>query len=125
MVFEGMDPATDFRGGGFLSLQCLCDLYRLDSDLFRRLMFKTEGKRTLWEYPFAIAGVNITFTLIDMLHLRKEKASPANNAIRGFLKLLENEDETFALVYCIMFELLDQIWLDRQASYMEFQNVLK
>jgi len=28
-----------------------------------------EGDRSVWEYPFAVAGVNITFMLIQMLDL--------------------------------------------------------
>ncbi|KAJ8452643.1 hypothetical protein Cgig2_004979 [Carnegiea gigantea] len=33
------------------------------------LLRKQEGDRALWEYPFAVAGVNITFMLIQMLDL--------------------------------------------------------
>jgi len=31
---------------------------------------KKNGDRELWEYPFAVAGVNITFMLIQMLDLQ-------------------------------------------------------
>jgi hypothetical protein len=34
------------------------------------LLHKQEGKRAAWEYPFAVAGLNITFMLIQMLDLR-------------------------------------------------------
>jgi hypothetical protein len=37
---------------------------------FQRLLHKQEGKRASWEYPFAVAGLNITFMLIQMLDLR-------------------------------------------------------
>lgn len=36
---------------------------------FQDLLRKQEGDRSLWEYPFAVAGVNITFMLIQMLDL--------------------------------------------------------
>jgi hypothetical protein len=36
---------------------------------FRELLCKQNGDRALWEYPFAVAGVNITFMLIQMLDL--------------------------------------------------------
>lgn len=36
---------------------------------FQDLLRKQEGDRALWEYPFAVAGVNITFMLIQMLDL--------------------------------------------------------
>lgn len=36
---------------------------------FQELLRKQQGDRALWEYPFAVAGVNITFMLIQMLDL--------------------------------------------------------
>lgn len=36
---------------------------------FRRLLLKQPGKRAEWEYPFAIAGINISFMLTQMLEL--------------------------------------------------------
>lgn len=36
---------------------------------FRRLLFKQDGKRATWEYPFAVAGINVSFMLIQMLDL--------------------------------------------------------
>jgi len=36
---------------------------------FQDLLQKREGDRSVWEYPFAVAGVNITFMLIQMLDL--------------------------------------------------------
>ena len=36
---------------------------------FRDLLRKQVGDRSVWEYPFAVAGVNITFMLIQMLGL--------------------------------------------------------
>lgn len=36
---------------------------------FHRLLFKQGGQRAAWEYPFAVAGINITFMLIQMLDL--------------------------------------------------------
>ncbi|KAL5216090.1 hypothetical protein ABZP36_007491 [Zizania latifolia] len=37
---------------------------------FQELLCKQNGDRALWEYPFAVAGVNITFMLIQMLDLQ-------------------------------------------------------
>lgn len=36
---------------------------------FHRLLFKQGGNRATWEYPFAVAGINISFMLIQMLDL--------------------------------------------------------
>lgn len=40
---------------------------------FQRLLRKQGGKRAAWEYPFAVAGVNITFMLMQMLDLEASK----------------------------------------------------
>jgi hypothetical protein len=36
---------------------------------FKRLMLKQQGMRAAWEYPFAVAGVNISYMLIQLLEL--------------------------------------------------------
>lgn len=38
---------------------------------FQQLLRKQVGNRSVWEYPFAVAGVNITFMLIQMLDLEQ------------------------------------------------------
>lgn len=42
-------------------------------DSFQRLLHKQDGKRAEWEYPFAVAGVNISFMLVQMLDLQSGK----------------------------------------------------
>ncbi|KAK6162671.1 hypothetical protein DH2020_002512 [Rehmannia glutinosa] len=74
---------------------------------FQDLLRKKEGDRALWEYPFAVAGVNITFMLIQMLDLEAENES------------------AFDLLYCITFKLMDHQWLAMHASYMDFNTVMK
>ncbi|KAM0052440.1 putative ELMO domain-containing protein [Helianthus debilis subsp. tardiflorus] len=69
MGWQGKDPSTDFRGGGFISLENLLYLARNFPKSFQDLLKKQEGERAMWEYPFAVAGVNITFMLIQMLDL--------------------------------------------------------
>lgn len=41
---------------------------------FQRLLNKQAGKRSAWEYPFAVAGVNITFMIMQMLDLDAGKS---------------------------------------------------
>lgn len=36
---------------------------------FNRLLLKQAGERSEWEYPFAAAGINVSFMLIQMLDL--------------------------------------------------------
>lgn len=36
---------------------------------YQKILFKQDGVRAAWEYPFAVAGINVTFMLIQMLDL--------------------------------------------------------
>jgi hypothetical protein len=74
------------RGGGFISLQNLLFFSRKFPDSFQRLLHKQEGKRATWEYPFAVAGLNISFMLIQMLDLKAAK--PTSMSGITFLKIL-------------------------------------
>ncbi|CAN1145909.1 ELMO domain-containing protein A [Linum perenne] len=107
MGWQGKDPSTDFRGGGFISLENLLFFARNFPQSFQDLLQKREGERSVWEYPFAVAGVNITFMLIQMLDLEAENES------------------AFDLLYCITFKLMDNQWLTMRASYMDFNSVMK
>ncbi len=35
-----------------------------EPELFAALRWKRAGQRSEWEYPFAVAGVNVTFMLV-------------------------------------------------------------
>ncbi|KAL0812388.1 hypothetical protein Bca101_068831 [Brassica carinata] len=107
---------------------------RIDHQVcFRRLLLKQRGDRAKWEYPFAVAGINISFMLIQMLdlqntrtyvhavHASKPKCLPGMN----FLKLLEEDENAFDVLYCIAFAMMDAQWLAMHASYMEFNEVLQ
>lgn len=121
MGWQGKDPSTDFRGAGFISLENLLFFAKTYPKSFQRLLQKQKGNRATWEYPFAVAGVNITFMLIQMLDLRSKKPGTLLGTI--FLKMLAENEWAFDLLYCITFEMMDAQWLAMQASYMEF-NVL-
>ncbi|GMH21635.1 hypothetical protein Nepgr_023477 [Nepenthes gracilis] len=109
MGWQGKDPSTDFRGGGLISLENLLFLARKFPKSFQDLLRKQEGDRSLWEYPFAVAGVNITFMLIQMLDL--EAVKPRTLVGATFLKFLAENESAFDLLYCITFKLLDHQWL--------------
>ncbi|KAL7083400.1 hypothetical protein ABFS83_14G151300 [Erythranthe nasuta] len=123
MGWQGKDPSTDFRGGGFISLENLLYFARNFPKSFQSLLWKQEGDRALWEYPFAVAGVNITFMLIQILDL--EAVKPRTLVGATFLKFLAVNESAFDLLYCIAFKLMDQQWLAMRASYMDFNAVMK
>ncbi|XP_014633425.1 ELMO domain-containing protein C-like isoform X3 [Glycine soja] len=123
MGWQGKDPSTDFRGGGFISLENFLFFARNFPKSFQDLLRKQEGDRSVWEYPFAVAGVNITYMLIQMLDL--EAVKPRNLVGATFLKFLAENESAFDLLYCITFKLMDHQWLSMHASYMDFNAVMK
>ncbi|KAG2706635.1 hypothetical protein I3760_05G112700 [Carya illinoinensis] len=123
MGWQGRDPSTDFRGAGFISLENLLFFAKTFSASFQRLLKKQGGKRADWEYPFAVAGVNITFMIMQMLDLDASKPRTFIRAV--FLQMLSENEWAFDLLYCVAFVVMDKQWLDRNATYMEFNDVLK
>lgn len=179
MGWQGSDPGSDFRGGGFLALELLVYFAENDPREFQALMGKERGVRSEWEYPFAAAGVNLTFMLVgtcgkntesvvanwhnifqifkdwhiynmkeigvklhdgcslsnifsflslfiaECLDLRGIDRAPMTPAGQGFLRLLSTSDDAFEVLFIETFVLLDKVWLEHGATYMEFPIVLK
>ncbi|KAI9078174.1 hypothetical protein K1719_026646 [Acacia pycnantha] len=123
MGWQGKDPSTDFRGGGYISLENLLFFARNFPKSFQDLLWKQVGDRSAWEYPFAVAGVNITFMLIQMLDL--EAVKPRTMVGATFLRLLAENESAFDILYCITFKMMDHQWLTMRASYMDFNRVMK
>ncbi|MBA0770525.1 hypothetical protein Gotri_019151 [Gossypium trilobum] len=123
MGWLGPDPSTDFRGGGFISLENLIFFAKKYPQSFQRLLHKQDGNRSEWEYPFAVAGINISFVLVQMLDLQSGK--PSSRAGRRFLELLAEDEMAFDDLYCVTFQMMDAQWLVKRASYMEFNEILK
>lgn len=57
---------------------------------FQELLRKQNGDRAIWEYPFAVAGVNITFMLIQMLDLQAGLSTISFKRIKQFFCLKDN-----------------------------------
>ena len=111
---------------------------------FHRLLHKQDGTRAEWEYPFAVAGINISFMLAQMLDLQSGKIAqetkwnrwyqtvemclylcfltgkPSTLAGIRFLEFLEEDEMAFDNLYCVAFQMMDAQWLAKRASYMEF-----
>ncbi|CAL4930747.1 unnamed protein product [Urochloa decumbens] len=123
MGWQGTDPSTDFRGGGLISLENIIFFARNYPKSFQMLLNKVQGQRSDWEYPFAVAGINISFMLIQMLDL--QSTVPSSKSGIRFLELLGRDENAFDHLYCVAFRLLDAQWLVKRASYMEFNDVMK
>jgi hypothetical protein len=70
--------------------------------LWGRLLHKAVGDRSEWEYPFAVAGINVTFMLEELLEMRDPRTRaplldrlPVGAAARGFVGLLKESDTVF------------------------------
>lgn len=88
MGWQNDSPASDFRGGGLLSLEALNYLAAHHQQDFEMLRHKRTGHRSDWEYPFGAAGVNLAFTLTQTLDLRGVSPLPTAAAGRHFCALL-------------------------------------
>ncbi|VAI88278.1 unnamed protein product [Triticum turgidum subsp. durum] len=123
MGWQGRDPSTDFRGAGFISLENLLFFAKTFSASFQRLLQKQSGNRATWEYPFAVAGVNITFMIMQMLDLQSTKPRTFVKAV--FVQMLSEDEWAFDLLYCVAFLVMDKQWVEKNASYMDFNEILK
>lgn len=86
MLYQGQDPATDFRGAGVFGLDNLLYLAREHPQLWHKLRYKTQGVRAEWEYPFAVAGLNLTFMLAEVLDLQGDR-EPQKQAGKGVVEV--------------------------------------
>ncbi|CAK8575635.1 unnamed protein product [Lathyrus sativus] len=111
------------RGGGFISLENLIFFAQKYPASFQRLLLKQDGVRAEWEYPFAVARINISFMLVQMLDL--QSVHPSSLPGIYFLRLLEEDEMAFDILFCIAFQMMDAQWLAKHATYMEFNDVLK
>ena len=61
--FQGMDPATDFRGAGLLGARCIIWMCVEEPDISRAML--DTG------YPFAIAVINVVMACLNILHITR------------------------------------------------------
>ncbi|CAL5338651.1 unnamed protein product [Camellia sinensis] len=134
MGWQGEDPSTNFRSGihfvGELIVFCQ-DIFskirvwrdrlflndktthlRSFATSFQCLLKKQGGKRAAWEYPFAVAGVNITFMIMQMLDLDATKSRTFVRTV--FLQMLSENEWAFDLLYCVAFVAMDKQWLEKK-----------
>lgn len=124
--FQNECPASDFRGGGLLSLQCLVYMAETYPDTYKALAYKTHGPRSEYEYPFAASYIHMVFTLLDTLQLRN--LHTISRYSDGFLRAVMTQDhEDFGIVFQDMsvqaMIVLDDIWVSSSASYVDFPSV--
>lgn len=119
--FQGTDPASDFRGMGLLGLSNLVYFAEKYSDVFRAIV-KRNVDRGSRDYPAAVAGINITQTLFEMLNVNKP--INFNGPPLPIFRILFDHPFAFEEMYCTIFQVLDRTWDEMNASYMEFPKVI-
>ncbi|KAI7751864.1 hypothetical protein M8C21_003372, partial [Ambrosia artemisiifolia] len=123
MGWQGVNPSLDIRSCGFISLENLLYFAKTFPNAFRRLLLKQRGKMVTWDYPFAVAGINVSFMLTQMLELYQ--VTPTCDTCMNFVKILGEDEDAFDVLYCIAFIMMDAQWIAMHASYMEFNDVLQ
>ncbi len=125
MGFQGSDPATDFRGMGLLGLHNLLYMAEHRTDLFKKLLNGQHARLPAGHervYPVAVAGINITQMLYDLLNIGKNIDPTGANG--RLFKVLFDQPNIFEELYCLSFTLLDRTWDEMKANYMDFGKVL-
>lgn len=141
--FQGIDPATDFRGGGVFSLRNLVFLAELHPALFHECVHRVD-------YPFAVAGINVTMILTTLLHLNQRQTCLATRqkadrysyaqarenfskwlaegrSRSAFVNLHEQEEEAtrvFHEIYRLGCACVHAEWLKSNRNLMAFNSVL-
>lgn len=70
--------------------------------------------------------MNVAHMMGELLDLRGARGPPpATPAARGFLPLLAADADAFEQLFVLAYRLLDALWLEMRASYMQFPLVLR
>mmetsp|Transcript_126729 Transcript_126729/g.370340 ORF Transcript_126729/g.370340 Transcript_126729/m.370340 type:complete len:297 (-) Transcript_126729:48-938(-) len=137
--FQADDPRTDFRGGGFLALKCLCFL--ADRHREEALRWAEDARQGHSEMLFSAACINVCGLLIVQLQLNAQSivapvpnARPACNlALKNFMRQLpsaESEFEVFGELFVAVVHKLCLEWKAfcarrPDANLMHFGEVLQ
>lgn len=118
--FQGRDPATDFRGMGILGLRQLLAFSESaqGKSMFCSLLSSSSSTGHL-NFPFAIAGINITSSILGLRRptlFKQYLLITAGGATTS--------GEFFQALYCKVFGLFWQHWEQSEKNYMHFNRIL-
>mmetsp|Transcript_52270 Transcript_52270/g.118017 ORF Transcript_52270/g.118017 Transcript_52270/m.118017 type:complete len:297 (-) Transcript_52270:85-975(-) len=99
--FQSDDPRTDFRGGGYLALKCLC--FMADRHREAALRWAEDAREGHGEMLFSTACINVCGLLVVQLHLNAQSIVPpvpstrpaCNLALKRFVRQLPNAESEF------------------------------
>ncbi|DBA02074.1 TPA: LOW QUALITY PROTEIN: hypothetical protein N0F65_011141 [Lagenidium giganteum] len=119
--FQETNPDTDFRGGGMLALKCLVYAFEAyPQKMLEIVTMQKPSKDKKW-YPVCVAGINLTCMIAGLLKLGNGEYE---HTPETFWKLFE-EPAAFFHVFFVAFVKMDAAWARMNASYMEFNAVMK
>lgn len=97
--FQGLNPRTDFRGGGYLSLQCLVYFTKYNPEHFNVQKQRIKDHQ---DWFLAICCINITSYLVSYLHMSKGNSPISHNrimagrrAFKNFCRINQGDKKTF------------------------------
>lgn len=122
--FQSETPASDFRGGGLLSLECLVYMAEHYPGTYTSLAMETtqEKPNVFDEYPFAASCIAMVFYLIDALDLRRTDAQLSRYSY-GFWRAAKENEHLFEEIVVHSMISLDREWRRIDATYMDFPKV--
>mmetsp|Transcript_5810 Transcript_5810/g.22046 ORF Transcript_5810/g.22046 Transcript_5810/m.22046 type:complete len:448 (+) Transcript_5810:267-1610(+) len=94
--FQGKDPNSDFRAAGVWALQNLLYFSETYPKKFKRMVKKTRHEKNA--YPFAIAAINVTMLLLQVLGVHKRGDAHNLQSRKAFIDMLFEPDLPFRTV---------------------------
>jgi len=124
--FQREDPVSDFRGGGILAAKNLSFFLQSYSEAARDMISRRRGREAGENYPWAAAGINITRILSIIFEVVTPNGLTINivHSRKTYWKLLD-EIDGFSRLYSCAFCILDSVYGELNASYMDFPRVLE
>ena len=127
--FQNNDPASDIRGGGLLSLENM--LFFLQSHRYvaqNMIRKRAKGWETYETFPWAPASINLTRLVATEFGIcchggqttNQTEAYPPKPCYHLLL-----EQNGFSRIYVLAFLLLDKVWDECQATYLQFNSILE
>jgi len=119
--FQGLDPITDFRGGGLLSLRQLVYFADENKEIIDKINERANHVKT--GYGLAITGINITVMLMDALK---------SGHLKQYFYHRQINDNQLNQLYAQCFLLFDRLWAREQpedimrfsAIFTQFKKLL-
>ena len=134
--FQGKDPASDFRAMGMLGLKHLCYISSVHKKQFRELAAQYKKTKAEKQYPFSVAGIQISDLLFKLFGVGKYRKGGGGGGEEGgegsgsggrqrVCKIIFDGEENIIVeeMYCSIFWLLNKLWYEMKLDYMGFPQV--